>query len=195
LASSRFTRSRSCSGRHSKSPATSGACTASCSASPIIVSTSWKSSGSSWSTQSQPRLSAKNASTARQFALVRPSPARYSSSLCKLLLRANKSRGLKGHLSRLLQVVGAALSTRTRHRPDTRQQTKRLQIPAWLPYCSAARLGADSEVTTDLGAGGPFSGFRRPPSLKLHTRSPRASLYPSRLPPAAIATYCSSSIS
>src|SRR6476661_1216762 len=53
-------------------------------------------------------------------------------------------------------------------------------------YCSAARLGADSVVTMGFGTGGPFNGFRRPPSLKLHTRSPRACTYPSRLPPAAI---------
>src|SRR5678810_1235022 len=45
------------------------------------------------------------------------------------------------------------------------------------------------------GGGGPFSGLTVPPSLKAHTRSPRDSSRLSLPPPAAIATYCSPSIS
>src|ERR1700689_3992258 len=46
-------------------------------------------------------------------------------------------------------------------------------------------------VTNVGGAGGPFNGFSLPPSLKAQTKSPLASFNPSRLPPAAMATYCS----
>src|SRR5580692_3455892 len=51
--------------------------------------------------------------------------------------------------------------------------------------------GPVAVLTTVGGAGGPFNGFSLPPILNAHTRSPFASFKPSRLPPAAIATYCS----
>lgn len=78
-------------------PATAGLLTASCRASPIIDSKSWKSPGRFCSDQSRsqrPSSEQKNKSAAQQFALVRHSSLRYRNNSMRLYLRVVRLTGL-----------------------------------------------------------------------------------------------------